>query len=222
MSHTHPMIHSPTIRPLALLVVALVGTAALGQTRDQATPADPDAPEVTACLEAVEQDFRTQRPSADDLVFAVGSIRAWQESKNETGIQGQGWYLGGRGNWKDLSYTCIYDTPATEITSAQVDFQDPGADAESPSKVRADPDAPASRACLEAIESRIREDRPRLQELDFDEDLLAEWQESEGETGIVGAGEYVGGAGDRKAFIFSCIYSQQKQKATSARYRVKS
>ncbi|TNF84224.1 MAG: hypothetical protein EP299_00785, partial [Acidobacteria bacterium] len=69
MSHTHPMIHSTSLRSLALLTVALVATAALGQTRNQATSADPDAPEVTACLEAVEKDFRTQRPSADDLVF---------------------------------------------------------------------------------------------------------------------------------------------------------
>jgi hypothetical protein len=204
------------------MVVALVAAGAIGQTDRLDAPADPDAPEVTACLEAVEQDFRTKRPSADDLVFAAGSIRARQESKNETGIRGEGWYLGGRGNWKDIAYTCIYDAPATEITATQIDFRDPTADTESPPRSKADPAAPASRSCLEAIEAQIQDDRPRLQELDFDENLLSEWQESEGETGISGAGEYVGGAGNRKTFIFSCIYNQQEQKATGARYRVKS
>jgi hypothetical protein len=85
----------------------------------------------------------------------------------------------------------------------------------------ADPDAPATRSCLEAIALQIHDDRPRLQELDFDEDLLREWQESEGETGIGGAGEYVGGAGNRKSFIFRCIFNEQKQKATTARFSVK-
>jgi hypothetical protein len=218
----NPMIHSPAVRLLALLTIGAVATTVAAQSDRPDSPADPDAPEVTACLQAVEQDVSTQRPSADDLVFAVGSIRAWQESKKETGIRGQGWYLGGRGNWKDVAYTCIYDTQASEITSSQVDFQDPVEDVESPPKYRADPDAPASRACLQAIESRIQADRPRLQELDFDHDSLAGWQESEGEIGVSGAGEYVGGAGNRKSFIFSCVYDEQKQKATTARYRVKS
>lgn len=217
-SRIHPLAH----RPLVLLAVAFVAAAAGGQTAHLDSPADPDAPEVTACLAAVEQEFRTQRPSADDLVFAVGSIRAWQESKNETGIRGQGWYLGGRGNWKDITYTCVYDAPATEITAAQVEFPDPGTDADSPQRYKADPDTPESRSCLEAIESQIHDDRPRLQEIEFDHDLLSGWQESESETAISGAGEYVGGAGNRKSFIFSCIYNQKKQKATTARYRVKS
>ena len=217
-----PRIHPLALRPLACLAVALVAAAAIGQTENLDSPADPDAPEVTACLEAVEQDFRTKRPSADDLVFAAGSIRAWRESKDETGIRGQGWYLGGRGNWKDITYTCIYDSPATEITATQVDFQDPAADAESPPRYKADPDASATQSCLEAIASQIHDDRPRLQELDFDKDSMWEWQESEGETGISGAGEYVGGAGNRKSFIFRCIYNEQKHKATTARHRVKS
>ncbi|MGB3562188.1 MAG: hypothetical protein WBH85_10880 [Thermoanaerobaculia bacterium] len=220
----YPRFHPLALRPLACLALALVAAAAIGQPKQTESPADPDAPEVTACLEAVEQDFRTKRPSADDIVFAVETIRAWQETKDETGIRGQGWYLGGQGNWKDISYTCIYDVPATEITAAQVDFQDPvaEADAEAPPRYKADPNAPASRSCLEAIESQINDDRPRLQELDFDRDLLREWQESEGETGISGVGEYVGGAGNRKSFIFSCIFNEQKEKATTARYRVKS
>ena len=216
-----PHLPSLALPPIAFLVAALVAGGAIAQTDRLDSPADPDAPEVTACLEAVKQDFRTKRPSADDLVFAAGSLRAWRESKDETGIRGEGWYLGGRGNWKDIAYTCIYDAPATEITATQVDFRDPTADAESPQRYKAEPAAPASRSCLEAIEARIQDDRPRFQELDFDEDLLREWQESEGETGISGAGEYVGGAGNRKTFIFSCIYNEQKQKATTARYRVK-
>lgn len=215
--------HLPALsRPIAFMIIALVAGGAIGQTDRRDAPADPNAAEVTACLAAVEQDFRTKRPSADDLVFAAGSIRARQESKNETGIRGEGWYLGGRGNWKDIAYTCTYDASASQITATQIDFPDPTADFESPPKSKADRDAAATRSCLDAIESRIRDDRPHLQKLDFDEKLLSEWQESEAETGISGAGEYVGGAGNLKTFIFSCIYNEQKQKTTTARYRVKS
>lgn len=209
-------------RIVVLASFALQPSPALPESHGSESEADPTSPYVQACHDMVEQEFRRKHPSADDLVFAIGSMREWQESKTQTGIRGEGWYLGGRGNWKDITYSCIYDRQAGQIVDQQLGY--PGRDEQTAAvpKVEADPDSPASRACLEAIESRLRDDRPRLQELDFNEASLHQWQESEAETGISGAGEYVGGAGNRKTFIFRCVFDEKKQKTSDASYKVKS
>jgi hypothetical protein len=205
---------------VATALVVFTPTQAATQTRGPESPADPDAPEVMACREAVDRDVLTSRPSSSGVFFATGTIRKWQESKEEMGIRGQAWYLGGRGDWKEITYSCVYDQKAREITHQQVDYPEPATDTAAPPRTKADPNSSPSRSCIEAIESQIRDERPRLEELDFQTDLLRQWVESENETGINGAGEYVGGAGNRKSFIFRCIFNDQKQKVTTASYRV--
>lgn len=171
-----------------------------------------------ACITAVRERVRQERPKVEK-VERVDAGETRQVSDGETGVRGQGQFLGGGGNWRQFTYDCVYSTRSGKVTS--VTYEERGGDDE----IKHENEGPLDRSrpwgqkCEQAVQQRLRHDHPRSERLQFLEDTERQHRISGSETGVRGQAKFQGRTGKWHWISFECIYDARTGDVTSANFQ---